>query len=1057
MKLIQRVTLGLRQGSSDKVYIVELCEVGSGRYVVNFQFGRRGAVLQSGTKTSSPVREANARSIFARLVDEKKRKGYSESAGGAASASASASGSGPRSARHGSREEALVAALSGRSSTTLTRAVWRVGELKLRAAVPSLVSLLGSGSEMLDYVVTWALARCGDEGTLTLLASRQGVPASDLGGDVDALIPRLFPRVKSAPGSARLAPEALRAFSRDLADRIASAATARLPAALRDLSITGPAEAFSAALARHLEADTAEAYAVLEDIYRINTAIARRGLVDACRTIPMRPPAFRVARHLFKIAELRVDGEVFGILAHRFETSLAMFRTPRWGDRVYVGRTYMKAGNELKLPSSRLAYSSKTRAYLRRRVWRHLRRLARAGDLDYVRLAVGVLLPYRDADAKPVQSRSRYSYSTRKRTTTYWDAYAGYQAFNAILYSHSPRYHLRPGSLAWRCTGTYKPGDAAPPVREEAFPKLWDEVPIGLMHLLGESRCLRVHEFAVKALRANQPFCDELDVDGIAVLLRQPYEVTAALGYDLALARYRPQAPDIGLLTAMADAAYAPARAKAHEWIDAARLRAMYEPGLLSALILGRHPDTRAFGRRFLESTNLTPRIAEEVIARTIAGILALGSEPGDALLAREAGETLLRGLQRPLQSLGLGVIADLIAHPSEAVQDLGGRILLGHGTRPEQLPQELLGALLRSRYPSIRGLGARLLGELPERALAEREALLVDLILSPYADLRDSIRPVVSRLARADARFAGELSRLLIARLLSPESFEGLHSHILRVLRGELMPTLKAVPKEVVLRLLRSKSGHAQELGGYLLADNVDPNELSVAEVARLASHEILSVRQASWKFYRDNVARIRAELGQAIRIVDATWEDSRNFAFDFLRANCTDADLTPDVLVGLCDSVRADVQRFGQEMITRFFHAEQGPEYLLRLAEHPSADLQLFASNFLEDYAHGDLDRLMKLRPYFLGVLSRVNRGRVAKARVFAFLTAEALADRPTAEYVAELLIRQSLTIAIGDRAACVAAILEIHRAYPDLDVPLKVRVAPLRSPTQEARDGV
>ena len=84
MKLIRRVTLGLREGNSDKVYVVDLCEVSNGKFVVNFQFGRRGAPLKDGTKTDAPVAEPTARSIFAKLVDEKTRKGYSETAEAAA-------------------------------------------------------------------------------------------------------------------------------------------------------------------------------------------------------------------------------------------------------------------------------------------------------------------------------------------------------------------------------------------------------------------------------------------------------------------------------------------------------------------------------------------------------------------------------------------------------------------------------------------------------------------------------------------------------------------------------------------------------------------------------------------------------------------------------------------------------------------------------------------------------------------------------------------------------------------------------------------------------------
>ena len=64
MKLIRRVSLGLREGNSDKVYIVDLCEVSNKKFVVNFQFGRRGQPLKDGTKTDNPVAEPVARSLL---------------------------------------------------------------------------------------------------------------------------------------------------------------------------------------------------------------------------------------------------------------------------------------------------------------------------------------------------------------------------------------------------------------------------------------------------------------------------------------------------------------------------------------------------------------------------------------------------------------------------------------------------------------------------------------------------------------------------------------------------------------------------------------------------------------------------------------------------------------------------------------------------------------------------------------------------------------------------------------------------------------------------------
>jgi len=50
-------------------------------YLVNFQYGRVGNALQSGSKTPKPVDEASALKIYDKLVKEKMAKGYAEKEG----------------------------------------------------------------------------------------------------------------------------------------------------------------------------------------------------------------------------------------------------------------------------------------------------------------------------------------------------------------------------------------------------------------------------------------------------------------------------------------------------------------------------------------------------------------------------------------------------------------------------------------------------------------------------------------------------------------------------------------------------------------------------------------------------------------------------------------------------------------------------------------------------------------------------------------------------------------------------------------------------------------
>lgn len=77
----ERVALYYREGSSDKVYQAAIEPAGS-QFVVNFAYGRRGSTLTTGTKTSSPVDYPAAKKIYAKLVSEKKAKGYAEGADG---------------------------------------------------------------------------------------------------------------------------------------------------------------------------------------------------------------------------------------------------------------------------------------------------------------------------------------------------------------------------------------------------------------------------------------------------------------------------------------------------------------------------------------------------------------------------------------------------------------------------------------------------------------------------------------------------------------------------------------------------------------------------------------------------------------------------------------------------------------------------------------------------------------------------------------------------------------------------------------------------------------
>ena len=72
----QHISLRYVGGSSDKVYHLHLVQQGAG-WLVNFEYGRYGSTLQSGTKTKAgPVAYADAKKIYDKILKEKTSEGY---------------------------------------------------------------------------------------------------------------------------------------------------------------------------------------------------------------------------------------------------------------------------------------------------------------------------------------------------------------------------------------------------------------------------------------------------------------------------------------------------------------------------------------------------------------------------------------------------------------------------------------------------------------------------------------------------------------------------------------------------------------------------------------------------------------------------------------------------------------------------------------------------------------------------------------------------------------------------------------------------------------------
>jgi predicted DNA-binding WGR domain protein len=1019
--VLEQAMLLFQEGKSDKVYEVDLLEVSPGQCVVNFRYGRRGTALKDGSKTPVPVPQAEAKRVFDKLVQSKLDSGYVR--GGAPGTPVS-----PPTPRAPApppprveaptglspRERTLLQQLQQEANARqwfrradvraqprhLERVIWRVGELRLRSAEPLLLPLLERANPLRAYIVAAALGRVGSEASVSALGKLYG----------DASTPDMVRRI-ATEALLQLSDEATRAdFRRDVEEK--------LPPALREPARAGNAEAFGGALDAHLASGGANAVDVLEPLYLVDSETVRPALLRVLRTLPFTPQSVRVLRHLFKAAEYRYDGEVFGLIAWRYE-------------------------KERSMGSSRpRSYTLETRKYLRRRVWRTLRRLGELESPDFVKMAVGVLLAFSDADAVPVRSMG-HGWSQ-----TYGDAYSPYWAFNQVLYRHSPRYEPVENPLLFICKSTYRPGQPAPDEREEAFPKLWERTPAGLLHLLDESRCAPVHEFAARALRACPDFLARLDVDAVVMLLERPYEPTARLGFELASQRLDARREPRSLLLAVARSAYAPARQQAFRWMDEVRHTLIEDTGFLAGLATAPHAETRAYAVNLVRGSVLSTQAVRALVGRLVAALLSLKVKE-EGPVAADVARVVLAALGPSSRAVGLEVVRDLLAHPLAEVQELGGELLLRRDLRTEPVPDELLHLLVHSEHAPLRALGLRLLALLSESeaTLLAQEALLTRLATSPVPDVRAAVRPLLGRLLAASPAAGARVVDALLAALLRRRLPEGVPAHVVAVLAGELAPALASLPAETTWRLLESEDGAAQDLGAQVLARRGAELTVDVPRATKLAGHDMRAVREWAWRWLEAHLPEVRAELATAVGLLDSRWEDTRAFGFRYFRERFAPEDFSLEVLVSVADSVRKDVQAFGRELLTRSFREADGPALLLRLSEHPAPEVQLFATNYLDRFASGNAALVEQLTPYFIRVLSQVNRGRVARQRVLGFLQREGRSTEAQGRGVMEVLHRMSATIAIEHRAAALEAMLAIAKAQPSIPVPFHIRPVEVR----------
>ncbi|MBN9298257.1 MAG: WGR domain-containing protein [Filimonas sp.] len=1107
MKLIQQVKLFFREGNSDKVYEIDLCEMGSDKFLVNFRYGRRGAALKEGTKTAEAVSRDKAMQLFSALEAEKRAKGYQTEAETFIELP-SLEGVNTQTVK-GAILRRLQDAVDGKNSFKTgwktSRVIWKAGALQMQEAIPFILKLATKGDELQTYAAIYMLIKMRELQAQQLFQSFAFSTGKNL-----------FVRNIAYEGLLSLT-------TTENATELCNKLIALLPEELQPTIQQEDIVTYETVLNQLVQQKEVHFLTDLYLLCKVKTTLLP-ALHSVLKTVRFAPPFFKYIRAIYKLAQLRQDAFTVAILSYRLEKEKAFFK---------VSSSDGKRGRErkeLKTKESKLAFSQYTKEYFQKNSLAYLCAENNFSDAKaYVRLAVATLLQYKETDFEAATEQPRtpygvYDYKTKKYTYTLisYPECASALLLSVILFGNdtkrellpslkfatgkrnveSTRYYYSPetsvpvatpatlqhgsnetaqgdngdsGSVIDTAVSFFKNifGKKAPasapqqapipvqpaivqpeikktmPPRTELYAAYWDSIPEAYVQLLMQAQLKTIHNFAYNNLKAHKDFeaiCAKFDEQTILQLLNTHFLLPQEFGYELLTRKADVLQNSILFVAQVLNANYADARFWAKDVITMNATTFMNDLSFVLTLLFNRHADCKTFINDLLRQTVFAQERLQAITGKVITDLLHLPNTEENNVLALAVIDKLKLVAQAPLQQISWSIVGQLMSSDLNANKLLAGDILLFKTKdAATDVPFSIVYLFAGNPVADIRKNGISLLNNYPTEFLQTPEHLqsLLDMADSEYEDV---LHAVVNRLrlllvTTADTR--NTIVRNIVYALIRKEKYEGAHAVLLQFGSNDLKPYWNTglQPKDIT-KLVHAQYRPSQLLGLEILEGYDRPDAFTLPQIISFGNHELLALRQWSRSYFQQHVERIRAEKNKALGILDATWDDTRAFAFHFFKTSFEETDWDTDTLIGITDSIRPDVEAFGKELITRYFKPEHALEYLEKLSQHPSLNVQALVTGYLSVYAADNLPVLQSLEFYFRSVLMRVNKGRVAKDRVFAFVQTEALKNEATAKWATALLDDVAAQTTVQDKATCIDILTAIKHRYPQTAMHLTIK---------------
>jgi hypothetical protein len=554
-----------------------------------------------------------------------------------------------------------------------------------------------------------------------------------------------------------------------------------------------------------------------------------------------------------------------------------------------------------------------------------------------------------------------------------------------------------------------------------------------------------IHQFAYTNLKARNDFntlISRFDETHILNLLNSNFAIPNNLGFETILLKNDVLATQVGFVADVLNSKTESARDWAKKQIEANTALFFNDSDSVVKLIFNEIAELKNWIASALEKFAFTEEKAKVITGKVIVELLTLEESPENNNLAAIAIERLKIIATAQLEQLSWDIVASLVSSDLKTNNLLASTILILKSKKVDskEIPFSLITLFLEDENLEIRKNGIQLLNNYQQDHLAANSEYLLGLFHNPFQDVLTAVLERTTTLGKSDASFFDIALPSAVYAMIRKEKFEGAHllfkNFIIEETGNHWNTALK--PRDVI-KLIYANYRQSQLTGYEILKQYSRTSEFTMPQIIALANHEILAIRQWAWNYFIVNKERIRAERNNALAVLDTTWDDTRAFAFNFFKNEFDESDWDLDCLISITDSVLPAVEQFGKEMITRYFNPNDGVTYLTKLSQHPSVNIQLFVTNYLNTYAVDNVPKLRELDFYFRSVLTRVHKARIAKQRVFQFLQNEGRKTEEAAIFVAEILDEISATAAIQDKANCIEILADLKTLYPQLNTHL------------------